>query len=108
MTQEPTESGLLPLQGRAAVVTGVSRRVGIGFAVASRLAALGADLFVHSFAPFDAAQPWGADAEGVAPLLADLRNAGARVDTWRRISATPTPLRASGLRRPMPSATLTS
>ena len=69
-----------PLQGRVALVTGVSRRVGIGFAVASRLAALGAHLFVHSFAPFDAAQPWGADPEGVAPLLADLRNVGARVE----------------------------
>lgn len=70
----------LPLQGRIAVVTGVSRRVGIGFAVASRLAALGADLFVHSFAPFDADQPWGADPEGVGTLLAHLRSLGVRVE----------------------------
>jgi 3-oxoacyl-[acyl-carrier protein] reductase len=31
----------LPLRGRTAVVTGVSRRAGIGYAVARRLAALG-------------------------------------------------------------------
>jgi len=69
-----------PLRGRAALVTGVSRRIGIGFAVASRLAALGADLCVHSFAPFDAQQPWGADPEGIPPLLADLRRHGGRVE----------------------------
>jgi 3-oxoacyl-[acyl-carrier protein] reductase len=51
----------LPLEGRVAIVTGASRRVGIGFAVASRLAELGADLLVHGYAPHDAAQPWGAD-----------------------------------------------
>ena len=31
----------LPLRGRVAVVTGVSRRAGIGYAIARRLAALG-------------------------------------------------------------------
>ncbi|MCC2334910.1 SDR family oxidoreductase [Cellulomonas wangsupingiae] len=49
------------LQGRTAVVTGVSRRRGIGFAVASRLARAGASLFVQHWAPHDADQPWGAD-----------------------------------------------
>lgn len=52
---------ILPLLGRAAIVTGVSRRRGIGFAVARRLAELGADLFVHHFAPHDNALPWGGD-----------------------------------------------
>jgi 3-oxoacyl-[acyl-carrier protein] reductase len=45
------------LDGRVALVTGVSRRQGIGYAIASRLAGLGADLFVQH----DEAQPWGAD-----------------------------------------------
>lgn len=80
MTIDTTRAGSLPLQGRVALVTGVSRRVGIGFAVATRLAALGAELFVHSFAPFDANQPWGADAEGTDPLLTDLRNIGVRAE----------------------------
>ena len=77
---EPTYSHPPDLRGRVAVVTGVSRRRGIGFATASRLAALGADLLIHSFVPFDAAQPWGADPEGMAPLLADLRSFGGKVE----------------------------
>jgi 3-oxoacyl-[acyl-carrier protein] reductase len=57
-------------------VTGVSRRAGIGFAVARRLRGLGAGLFVQGFAPHDAAQPWGADRDGVPALAAELEAAG--------------------------------
>ncbi len=49
------------LTGRTVVVTGVSRRRGIGYAVASRLAGMGASLFLHHYAPHDAEQSWGAD-----------------------------------------------
>jgi 3-oxoacyl-[acyl-carrier protein] reductase len=69
-----------PLAGRAAVVTGVSRRVGIGRAVALRLAELGADLFLQSLSPFDADQPWGADSGGVEAVLAELRALGRRAE----------------------------
>ncbi|MFF2451956.1 SDR family oxidoreductase [Isoptericola sp. NPDC058082] len=51
----------LPLAGRTALVTGVSRRKGIGYAVARELAALGASVFIHHFAPHDANRPWGGD-----------------------------------------------
>jgi 3-oxoacyl-[acyl-carrier protein] reductase len=51
----------LPLRGKTALVTGVSRRKGIGFAVASEFARLGADVFVHHYSPHDADQPWGTD-----------------------------------------------
>jgi 3-oxoacyl-[acyl-carrier protein] reductase len=61
-----------PLAGRGALVTGVSRRAGIGYAVARRLRALGADVNVCGFVPHDAAQPWGADPGGVAALAAEL------------------------------------
>lgn len=54
-------SDRLPLRGRTALVTGVSRRRGMGFAVARRFAALGADVFIHHFAAHDAPQPWGGD-----------------------------------------------
>lgn len=50
-----------PLAGRTAVITGVSRRQGIGFAVASRLAQMGATLFLAHYSPHDVDQPWGAD-----------------------------------------------
>jgi 3-oxoacyl-[acyl-carrier protein] reductase len=50
-----------PLRGRSALVTGVSRRRGIGYAIAVRLAELGANVFIHHFSTHDAAQPWGAD-----------------------------------------------
>jgi 3-oxoacyl-[acyl-carrier protein] reductase len=52
-----------PLDGRAAVVTGASRRIGIGFAVAKRLTEFGASVFAHGWSPHDAARPWGADAD---------------------------------------------
>ena len=39
--------------------TGVSRRAGIGFAIAGRLRDLGADVVVQGFGGHDAAQPWG-------------------------------------------------
>ncbi|SER71472.1 3-oxoacyl-[acyl-carrier protein] reductase [Propionibacterium cyclohexanicum] len=62
----------LPLDGRVAVVTGVSRRRGIGAAVARVLAEMGASLVVQHHRPHDMAQPWGADDLG--EVLADLRD----------------------------------
>jgi 3-oxoacyl-[acyl-carrier protein] reductase len=64
-----------PLAGRTAIVTGVSRRVGIGYAVAGRLAARGAAVLAHSWAPADAEQPWGADPLGPDGVVAALRQA---------------------------------
>jgi 3-oxoacyl-[acyl-carrier protein] reductase len=43
------------------LVTGVSRRRGIGFAIARRLAADGASVFIAHWAPHDSLQPWGGD-----------------------------------------------
>ena len=70
----------LPLAGRTAVVTGVSRRQGIGYAVASRLAVMGANLFLAHYSPPDAEQPWGADSidDVVGGLRAQLAD-GARL-----------------------------
>jgi 3-oxoacyl-[acyl-carrier protein] reductase len=54
-------SSPLPLTGRVAIVTGVSRRQGIGYAVARRLAGLGASLLVQHHRSHDLDQPWGGD-----------------------------------------------
>jgi 3-oxoacyl-[acyl-carrier protein] reductase len=51
----------LPLEGRAAVVTGAGRRRGIGHAIARRLVAMGASVCVQHWAAHDADQPWGQD-----------------------------------------------
>lgn len=61
----------LPLAGRTAVITGVSRRRGIGFAVSARLASMGASLAVHHHLPHDFDQ-YGASDE-LAELLTGLR-----------------------------------
>lgn len=56
----------VPLAGRTALITGVSRRRGIGFVVASRLASLGASLALHSHSPH--AEAAYGESEDVAQL----------------------------------------
>lgn len=71
----------MPLRGRAALVTGVSRRQGIGFAIASRLVRSGADVLVTHHRPHDLDQPWGGD-----DLEAVVRELAAnRVDARQRV-----------------------
>lgn len=61
---------------RVAVVTGVSRRQGIGFAVTRRLLADGARVLIQSWPAHDAEQPWGADPGGADAVLAELGGSG--------------------------------
>lgn len=67
------------LHGRVALITGVSRRAGIGYAIAHRLAELGADLFLHHYSPHDEDQPWGADPGGPDAVVDGLAAHGVRV-----------------------------
>lgn len=66
------------LQGQIALVTGASRRQGIGAAIARELARAGADLFITYYHPYDATMPWGAEPGGPDTLLAELHAAGVR------------------------------
>jgi 3-oxoacyl-[acyl-carrier protein] reductase len=70
----------LPLRGRVAVVTGVSRRAGIGYAIARRLAAQGASLHLHHYVRHDRDQPWGADPGGAEAVIAGVTAALADPD----------------------------
>lgn len=59
-----------PLSGRVALVTGVSRRRGIGHAIARRLLADGASVFASGWPAHDAEMPWGTDPFDEAELSA--------------------------------------
>ena len=65
-------------EGRVAVVTGASRRRGIGAAVCRALAAEGADVFFTHWGGYDDAMPWGIDDEGPEALRKELEAAGVR------------------------------
>jgi 3-oxoacyl-[acyl-carrier protein] reductase len=60
--------GSRPLAGRVALVTGVSRRIGIAYTVARRLHALGATIYVTGWTAHDADQPWGTDVVDDSPF----------------------------------------
>lgn len=68
----------IDLSGRVAIVTGASRRGGIGAAIARRLAGAGADLLITYFSPYDRVT-YGDQGEGkVEQLLSELRALGVR------------------------------
>jgi 3-oxoacyl-[acyl-carrier protein] reductase len=60
------------MSSRSALVTGVSRRAGIGFAIVRRLQEAGANVFVHGWAPHDVTQDWGADVDGTEGVAREL------------------------------------
>jgi 3-oxoacyl-[acyl-carrier protein] reductase len=71
-----TDQAQRPLAGRVAVVTGVSRRAGIGFAIARELLLAGAKVLTQSWTAHDAEQPWGSDPAGISGVLRELAEAG--------------------------------
>lgn len=75
MTDLPID---LNLAGRVAVVTGASRRRGIGAAICRALARHGADILFTHWQPFDRTQPHGADESGPATLAQELQAMGRR------------------------------
>lgn len=68
------------LKGRVALITGVSRRNGIGFGIARRLASMGADLFLHSFARYDRQFPSIGEVPLPEELVKELAEYGTRIE----------------------------
>ena len=60
------------LFGRTALVTGVTRRAGIGAAIARELGRAGASLFVTFFRQYDQQQAWGVEPNEPESLLSEL------------------------------------
>jgi len=68
------------LSGRVALVTGVGRRRGIGFAVCRALASRGADVVLSYWKAYDREMPWASDEDEPEALLGGLRAAGVRAE----------------------------
>jgi 3-oxoacyl-[acyl-carrier protein] reductase len=60
------------LAGRHALVTGVSRRAGIGYGIARHLRDAGAAVFIHGWTKHDATQSWGAEQGGTEAVAREL------------------------------------
>jgi len=58
-----------PLAGRVALVTGVSRSIGIAATLARHLHDLGANVVATGWVPHDAEMPWGTDPVTTSPFV---------------------------------------
>lgn len=78
ITQYAIRNTQYALTGRVALITGVSRRIGIGAAIVSALAEAGADIFTTWWRPYDTTMPWGSRHDEAEAILADARATGVR------------------------------
>src|SRR5581483_12034523 len=75
-----TDPFMKSLANKVALVTGVTRRQGIGAAIALALAQAGADVFTAYYRPYDRAMAWGVANTEPEQILDALRQAGARAE----------------------------
>ncbi|GAC1378176.1 MAG: SDR family oxidoreductase [Ktedonobacteraceae bacterium] len=66
---------------RIAIVTGASRRQGIGTAICRALAAMEIDIFFTHWSAYDAIMPWGAEEDWPAILQIELRAMGVHCES---------------------------
>jgi 3-oxoacyl-[acyl-carrier protein] reductase len=67
-----------PLQGKTAIVTGASRRQGIGAAICRRLAQAGTDIFFAYWQNYDRTMPWGSEPTDPRQMQQELTDLGVR------------------------------
>jgi hypothetical protein len=72
--------GMGEVDSRVAIVTGVSRRRGIGFAIARRLLQDGLKVVIHSWSPHDADQPWSPGPNEQSAVIEELGGLGDRLE----------------------------
>jgi 3-oxoacyl-[acyl-carrier protein] reductase len=70
----------ISLAGKVALITGASREIGIGNAIALALADAGADIFITYYHPYDAEMPWGDSPNAPTTLVGQIREKGRKVD----------------------------
>ena len=80
LTLPPHPTGSAPV----AIVTGASRRVGIGAGIVARLAELGARVYFTAWRPYDAASTWADDPDGPAAIAEAVASAGGEA-AWLEI-----------------------
>jgi len=73
-------SAMKSLAHKVALVTGVTRRQGIGAAVALSLAQAGADVYTAYYRPYDRSMPWGVEDTEPTQILHALRQTGVRAE----------------------------
>jgi len=75
-----------------ALITGAGRSIGIGAAIARKLAETGWDVAMTFWRPYDTSMPWGADAADPDRLQSDVRGFGARALAFEAdLSLVPSP-----------------
>ncbi len=68
------------LTGKVALVTGVSRHIGIGAAIAHSLAKAGANVFTTYYRPFDELMPWGSKYTEAEEIIESLKLTGIKAE----------------------------
>src|SRR5438105_598550 len=76
MTSEQPQESSRPV----AIVTGASRRRGIGAAVCLALAGMGCDIFFTHWIPYDQMMEWGGEEDGPDYLQSQVRALGVRCE----------------------------
>lgn len=69
---------MTPSQKRLALITGATRKIGIGVAAARELARAGFDIFITTFLPYDARMPWGVGQDEPGEFITELQALGVR------------------------------